>query len=277
MYSASLSIYYLITIRSGRSASSRARIRRLEPYLHAVPLVFGLATAVASLALDLFSYGLWDCWIAPYPPGCKESWRNGGTTDCVRGDNASLYQWLFDLIPKWTSILIVTVNMILVYLHVRKQEVISERWSSRTRNPSSIGGLLGSARGSTTSASASHQRASVSSSVVVAADASSQSTPRPRPSTTSSVPSQESGDGPSQRAQRTARTSRSRSSLSASRQIAHQSYLYEFVRRSAVDHLAARHRSARDSAGLGRYVLLDVDLGVSVHTDAGDVERFGVS
>ena len=223
MYSASLSIYYLITIRSGRSASSRARIRRLEPYLHAVPLSFGLATAVAGLFLRAYNYGLWDCWIAPYPPGCKESWRNGGTTDCVRGDNASLYQWLFDLIPKWTSILIVTVNMVLVYLHVRRQEVISERWSSRTRNPSSVGGLLGSARGSTTSASASasHQRASVSSSV--AADASIRSTPRPRPSTASSVPSQESGDGPSQRAQRTAR---SRSSLSASRQIAHQSYLY---------------------------------------------------
>lgn len=222
MYSASLSIYYLITIRSGRSASSRARIRRLEPYLHAVPLVFGLATAVAGLFLRAYNYGLWDCWIAPYPPGCKESWRNDGTTDCVRGDNASLYQWLFDLIPKWTSILIVTVNMILVYLHVRKQEVISERWSSKTRNPSSVAGLLGSARGSTTSASASHQRASVSSSVM-AADASSRSTPLPRPSTASSVPIQESGGGPNQRAQRTART---RSSLSASRQIAHQSYLY---------------------------------------------------
>ena len=67
MYSASLSVYYLITIRGGRSAGSRARIRRMEPALHAVPLVFGLATAVASLALNLFNYGLWDCWIAPYP------------------------------------------------------------------------------------------------------------------------------------------------------------------------------------------------------------------
>ena len=195
MYSASLSVYYLITIRGGRSAGSRARIRRMEPALHAVPLVFGLATAVASLALNLFNYGLWDCWIAPYPPGCKESWRNGGTTDCVRGNNASLYQWIFDLIPKWTSILIVTVNMVLVYLHVRKQEKASERWSSRASSGINI------------------------------------SVSRPRSSTTSSVnvpsvaPSQDASQDQSQSQSQTQRAKRS-SSLSVSRMIAHQSYLY---------------------------------------------------
>ena len=189
MYSASLSVYYLVTIRGGRSAGSRARIRRMEPALHTIPLVFGLATAVASLALNLFNYGLWDCWIAPYPPGCNESWRNGGTTDCVRGDNASLFQWIFDLIPKWTSIFIVTVNMVLVYLHVRKQELASERWSSRASSGINI--------------SISRPRSSTTSSVHVAsADA-----------------SQDQSQGQTQRAKRS-------NSLSASRLIAHQSYLY---------------------------------------------------
>ena len=93
--------------------------------------MFGLSTAIASLALNLFNYGLWDCWIAPYPPGCKESWRNNGSTTCMRGDNASLFQWLFDLIPKWSSILLVTINMVLVYIFVRRQEIRSERWSAR--------------------------------------------------------------------------------------------------------------------------------------------------
>lgn len=100
--------------------------------------MFGLGTAIASLALKLFNYGLWDCWIAPYPPGCKESWRNNGSTTCVRGDNASLYQWLFDLIPKWSSILLVTVNMVLVYIFVRRQEIRSERWSARAATNSRV-------------------------------------------------------------------------------------------------------------------------------------------
>lgn len=52
----------------------------------------------------------------------------------MRGDNASLYQWLFDLIPKWASILLVTINMVLVYIFVRRQEIRSERWSSRAVN-----------------------------------------------------------------------------------------------------------------------------------------------
>lgn len=135
--SASLSIYYLITIRSGRFKSQQ-KLHKVEPWLHIIPVVFGLGTAIASLALNLFNYGLWDCWIAPYPQGCKESWRNNGSTTCKRGDNASLYQWLFDLIPKWSSILIVTINMVLVYIFVRNQEIISERWSSRRAVGSSV-------------------------------------------------------------------------------------------------------------------------------------------
>ena len=180
MYSASLSIHYLISIRSGRF-KSQTKMRKIEPYLHAVPLLFGLITAVTSLALKLFNYGLWDCWIAASPIGCEESWRNNGSTTCVRGNNASLYQWLFDLIPKWTSILIVTINMVLVYIHVRKQELLSLHWSERSS------GLRSNANAVTVS-----QRSSLST----------------------------SEDGRNQSA------STRRRSISFSKQIASQSYLY---------------------------------------------------
>ena len=89
MYTVSLSTYYLLVIRYGWPES---RIVKVEPFLHAIPLVFGFATMIAGLPLQLYNYGLWDCWIAPYPQGCEESWRNGGETTCERGDNASLYQ-----------------------------------------------------------------------------------------------------------------------------------------------------------------------------------------
>ena len=65
MYSASLSIYYLITIRDGRF-TSQTKMRKYEPWLHAVPLMFGLVTAVASLGLKLFNCELFqrqNCFI----------------------------------------------------------------------------------------------------------------------------------------------------------------------------------------------------------------------
>jgi len=108
MYNGSLSTFYYLRVRRGWPLS---RIVKAEPWLHAIPLIFGLATMVAGLFLKLYNYGVWDCWIAPYPLGCDESWRNGGSTNCERGNNATLYIWLFDLIPKWSSIFLVTINM----------------------------------------------------------------------------------------------------------------------------------------------------------------------
>jgi hypothetical protein len=130
MYNASLSIYYLLRIRCGWDWS---KIRKAEIVLHLVPIVFGIATMLASLFLDLFNSGIFDCWIAPFPQGCDESWQNGGATNCVRGDNASLYQWLFDLIPKWTSILLVTVNMWFTHRGVLMRERASLRYSASGR------------------------------------------------------------------------------------------------------------------------------------------------
>ena len=131
MYNASLSIYYLLRIRNGWAVTKISK--QIEPALHVIPIVFALATVIASLVLDLFNSGLFDCWIAPFPQGCQQSWLtstgNGNAVPCIRGDNASLYQWVFDLIPKWTSILVVTVNMILIYYSVLRQEQQTMRFS----------------------------------------------------------------------------------------------------------------------------------------------------
>jgi hypothetical protein len=126
MYNGSLSTYYLLRIRYGWTPS---RIARVEPWMHAIPLLFGLATMIASLTLNLFNSGLFDCWIAPFPQGCQESWRNDGETTCERGDNASLYQWLFDLIPKWASILLVTVNMVMTHQALFRRQRTTYRFS----------------------------------------------------------------------------------------------------------------------------------------------------
>ena len=145
LYNASLSTYYLLRIRFNWTP---LRLVKAEYVLHTVPLLLGISTMIACLALDLFNYGLFDCWIAPYPQGCEESWRSpSGETTCVRGNNASLYQWVFDVIPKWLAVLAVTVNMVLTHRGVFVQERKTlrytdpsrsmERWSSALPAPAS--------------------------------------------------------------------------------------------------------------------------------------------
>lgn len=119
-YNSALSIYYLLVVRYGWTPE---RIRlRVEPLLHAVSLTIGLATATMGIALNLYNNDHWECWISPFPLDCKESWKNGGETDCIRGDNATLYRWLFYYMFLWMAIAIVTVNMVLVYQSVRSDE-----------------------------------------------------------------------------------------------------------------------------------------------------------
>lgn len=125
LYSGSLSIYYLLRIRNGWK---EWQIVKYEPFMHLIPIVFGLSTMIAGLVLNLFNSGIFDCWIAPFPQGCQESWR--GETTCIRGDNASIYQWAFDIVPKFSAIFLVTINMLLTYLAVRRQELSAQQYSA---------------------------------------------------------------------------------------------------------------------------------------------------
>eukprot|EP00986_Skeletonema_menzelii_P007128 scaffold2761_cov137-Skeletonema_menzelii.AAC.9 len=208
-------MYYLITIRNGRFKSQQ-KLSKLEPFLHIIPLGFGLGTAIVSLALNLFNYGLWDCWIAPYPQGCEESWRNNGSTTCTRGDNASLYQWLFDLIPKWASILLVAINMALVYIFVRNQEIRTERWSSRAVNERVVNSSIQNSSWKNSSATSNNNVVNSSSAAEISPNV-NQSQERNRGKVTLRA-------SPSWQRRRQQHQARRR--VGFSRQIAQQSYLY---------------------------------------------------
>ena len=128
LYNGSLSTYYLLRIRS---SWVDAQILRIEPILHAIPIVFGLSTMIAGIPLKLYNSGIFDCWIAPYPQGCTQSWKSPDhTTNCIRGDNSSIYQWAFDIVPKFSSIFLVTINMILTYLAVKRREQSSQMYTA---------------------------------------------------------------------------------------------------------------------------------------------------
>ena len=125
-YNASLSFYYLLVIRYGWKDD---RISRVEPFMHTIPILWGLWTAVAGLPLKLFNNAnLW-CWIAPHPLDCQDN----SDEECFRGDNSDIYRWAFFYGPLWLMITIVTVNVILVFRYVRKVELSSARYRFESR------------------------------------------------------------------------------------------------------------------------------------------------
>lgn len=126
MYNCALAFYYYLMIVREWTASD---ILKVEPWLHLHAFIWGIGTAVASLFLTLFNEVGWDCWISAYPLGCKESWKNNGTTTCIRGDNGSLYQWAFYYAPLWAVIVAVTFFMSSVYWKIKMQERRMSRYS----------------------------------------------------------------------------------------------------------------------------------------------------
>ena len=111
-YNASLSIFYLLVIRYGWRED---QIRKIEPFLHALPVMWGLSTAIAGLSLTIFnSANLW-CWIAPYQD---------------RGAHADIYRWVFFYGPLWIMIGVVTISVILIFHHVHRIEAKSARYAS---------------------------------------------------------------------------------------------------------------------------------------------------
>ena len=103
-YNASLSIYYILVIRYGWKEH---QLRKLEPLLHSFPLLWATVTAMAGLMNGVFgNASLW-CWVA--------------------AEN-KVFRWAAFYGPLWFMILIVTVNTILIYVHVRKIEKAATKY-----------------------------------------------------------------------------------------------------------------------------------------------------
>jgi hypothetical protein len=102
LYNVSLSIYFLAAVEQGRGES---KLRRIEPFFHILPLLWGYGSAMAGLGLKIFnSANLW-CWIADYPG---------------RNENANVYRWALFYGPLWLGVLSVTFNLVRLFLYVRR-------------------------------------------------------------------------------------------------------------------------------------------------------------
>lgn len=124
-YNAVLALYYLVVIRYSWNERT---IAKMEMVCHVLILATGLGTAIAGLVLKLFNPANWVCWIAPFPPDCDQSFSNGGETNCVRGDNASIYRMTFLYGELWVFFLIIFVSMSAIYWAVFSRERANRRY-----------------------------------------------------------------------------------------------------------------------------------------------------
>jgi G protein-coupled glucose receptor regulating Gpa2 len=124
LYNASLSLYFVLVIKRGWRDN---HIRKVEPYLHAVPVAWAIGSACVGLGVDAFgSANLW-CWVAP-----------GKVT----------FRWAAFYGPLWVMILAITGMCLMILLHVRKIELITDRRRQRTLLQYSASNLSSDAGGS---------------------------------------------------------------------------------------------------------------------------------
>lgn len=125
-----LALYYFLVIKL---QYTDRQLDKLKPWIHILPILFGLGTALAALFLELYNPVGWNCWISSSPDGCQQTvGANGREPDCIRGDNARIYQLVFFHGPLWLVLLFAIASMSAVYIFVLRQERRSARWRAAT-------------------------------------------------------------------------------------------------------------------------------------------------
>ena len=134
LYMVALQVQYLLTIKYGWNEK---RMKTVEPIFHGVSISFGLSTAIAALILELYNPADWNCWISPLPRNCTSSHdinmgkSNLQETDCIRGDNAFIFQWAFFYGILWPAILFCILVMLVM---IRSIRAVEEKSMARTVN-----------------------------------------------------------------------------------------------------------------------------------------------
>jgi len=121
MYNGALALCYMLKVRYNWKET---RLEFLERWIHFFILGIAGGTSLVSLPLTLYNNHMYACWIAEYPLGCKQSYmlNPGEVTDCIRGDNATIYAFAFLNIWIWLSYAVILFSMAMMYQHVSQTE-----------------------------------------------------------------------------------------------------------------------------------------------------------
>mmetsp|Transcript_25666 Transcript_25666/g.38407 ORF Transcript_25666/g.38407 Transcript_25666/m.38407 type:complete len:532 (-) Transcript_25666:2253-3848(-) len=124
MYSLSLAIFYLSVIKF--NVRDRRFRKDIEPYLHFAPNLFAWFSAIYVASTGYINSAGAGCWIAPYPTGCTHN-KN---IECIRGEHAFLYRWIFSGIPILICFVACSVIMVVISFTVISQIDLSNRYRS---------------------------------------------------------------------------------------------------------------------------------------------------
>jgi hypothetical protein len=122
-YNSALSLYFYKSLCYSMNDEQIAK--RYEKWIHIVSVVWWLGTAIAAWQQDLYSYSGLGCWIAPEPLRCHR--RDG--IDCIRGEDAYIYAWVYAGIPLFLNFMYITYAMWMIYMKVKEVSRGAERWS----------------------------------------------------------------------------------------------------------------------------------------------------
>jgi hypothetical protein len=127
LYNVSLNTYFLLTIAYGMSEARFAK--RVEPALHAVPILYPLLTACIGAGIHLYSeleLGIY-CWIGEYPQGCDSD----PDVDC----SSTIIAWIWGGLPFLGSFLFLVISNTIIYYKVRATTRKSKRYRSNSLVP----------------------------------------------------------------------------------------------------------------------------------------------
>jgi hypothetical protein len=156
LYSACLTLFFLLVVKYGWR--ERRISQFVEPAMHACCLMIGWGTAIAGLLMNLYASYPWGCGIVADPPGCTQSYKATpeNPANCVRGDNAGIYSWVFLTGWSWATFLFIFVAMVIIYRSVRARETKNDQYDfgrkigsqSDEKGKSAVGSLGGAAAAS---------------------------------------------------------------------------------------------------------------------------------
>jgi hypothetical protein len=127
-YNLSLCLYHYLVIT--RNISDSKISKRVEPFMHAVPLLFSVVTAIAGIPLELYNFNGAICYIMASPWLCTYN----PFVPCIR--NRHYTKFLLGFAGVWLFVIgsLIVVLMVLIYCAVRNRQRSMSRFNFRTRD-----------------------------------------------------------------------------------------------------------------------------------------------
>lgn len=115
LYMVSLMLHYYYFVKHNITEKD---FRQREPWLHAVPTVFGLVDASILWAQNNLNQADVVCWIASVPYNCI----NEPDIECIRGEDSHKWRWILAAAPNASALFIIFILGVEIFKVVRRRE-----------------------------------------------------------------------------------------------------------------------------------------------------------